>query len=558
MKVNSTTILTAAAVAALTVAALASADRVGFTTSGVGGSPVTAPQPIDTPCGDIVLNQSVDPKTLGTGTVQCAGGSPQYTAANGLARSFPVDDALLICAVQFGIQTNIGGDWPLMVNLYSGDINGPFADLELRGSSEVLIPAGAGPEFFMANFEPVEFVAGESMIVELYHPSRNPDAGGDGGALWPGSNGSGQTAPSYIRAPECDFENFVDYAEIGFAAIHLTIKVFAQHGNGGPLPCHGDINGDGVVDVSDLLALLAAWGPCADPNNCPADINGDGVVDVTDLLALLSAWGDCPDLPGDSCVGNCGGMAPDGCYCDELCCELQDCCEDKHEACGGCEPPPATPRLNAEWGEGFTDQAHRDLATAALAWWDARIDQGKLEKLEIEFQYKDISLTWYDGTERIPLYPAGATLSGGPLADALITEQNANGKPTKGEIRFNSKYSWYVGTDPVPDDCDGDYDMWTVLKHEIAHVLGFNEFLAKYSNNVSQNEDGEWWYNEDGEDDEPKARLAGGHTGGKSHTHPTAHADDLMNETLPACHRRDDKDLTASILNHGIWDPDKE
>jgi hypothetical protein len=53
----------------------------------------------------------------------------------------------------------------------------------------------------------------------------------------------------------------------------------------------GDINGDGVVDVLDLLALLAAWGPCpVPPPECAADINGDGVVDVLDLLELLANW----------------------------------------------------------------------------------------------------------------------------------------------------------------------------------------------------------------------------------------------------------------------------
>ncbi len=50
----------------------------------------------------------------------------------------------------------------------------------------------------------------------------------------------------------------------------------------------GDLNGDGVVDVSDLLILLGEWGPCDD---CPADLNGDGVVDVSDLLILLGNWG---------------------------------------------------------------------------------------------------------------------------------------------------------------------------------------------------------------------------------------------------------------------------
>ena len=50
----------------------------------------------------------------------------------------------------------------------------------------------------------------------------------------------------------------------------------------------GDINGDGIVNVTDLLAVMDAWGPCMD---CPADINGDGVVDVIDLLVVIGNWG---------------------------------------------------------------------------------------------------------------------------------------------------------------------------------------------------------------------------------------------------------------------------
>jgi hypothetical protein len=58
-----------------------------------------------------------------------------------------------------------------------------------------------------------------------------------------------------------------------------------------PTPLPGDLDGDGVVGVADLLTLLGAWGPCADPQNCPADLDGDGVVGVADLLILLANWG---------------------------------------------------------------------------------------------------------------------------------------------------------------------------------------------------------------------------------------------------------------------------
>ena len=53
----------------------------------------------------------------------------------------------------------------------------------------------------------------------------------------------------------------------------------------------GDLDGDGVVGVSDLLILLGNWGPCADCNNCPGDLDGDCVVGVADLLILLGNWG---------------------------------------------------------------------------------------------------------------------------------------------------------------------------------------------------------------------------------------------------------------------------
>ncbi len=50
----------------------------------------------------------------------------------------------------------------------------------------------------------------------------------------------------------------------------------------------GDLNGDGIVEVNDLLIIIAGWGACS--GDCPADLSGDGNVDVSDILLLLSFW----------------------------------------------------------------------------------------------------------------------------------------------------------------------------------------------------------------------------------------------------------------------------
>jgi hypothetical protein len=47
-----------------------------------------------------------------------------------------------------------------------------------------------------------------------------------------------------------------------------------------------DLNGDGVVNLSDYLIFLANYGS----TNSIADFNGDGVVGILDLLIFISGW----------------------------------------------------------------------------------------------------------------------------------------------------------------------------------------------------------------------------------------------------------------------------
>jgi len=59
--------------------------------------------------------------------------------------------------------------------------------------------------------------------------------------------------------------------------------------NAADAPCPGDIDGDLVIGVEDLLAVIAGWGT---PDG---DADGDGTTDVKDVLLVISAWGEsCP------------------------------------------------------------------------------------------------------------------------------------------------------------------------------------------------------------------------------------------------------------------------
>jgi len=53
--------------------------------------------------------------------------------------------------------------------------------------------------------------------------------------------------------------------------------------------CPADINGNGLVDVNDVLVVVAQWGT----EGPQGDINRDGIVNVLDLLITIDLFGPC-------------------------------------------------------------------------------------------------------------------------------------------------------------------------------------------------------------------------------------------------------------------------
>ncbi len=74
--------------------------------------------------------------------------------------------------------------------------------------------------------------------------------------------------------------------DVIYGSTDVTIRVLVP-----PVPA--DINGDQVVDVSDLLYLAHAFSACLEDGayDPDCDLSGDGCVDVSDLLVLASNFG---------------------------------------------------------------------------------------------------------------------------------------------------------------------------------------------------------------------------------------------------------------------------
>jgi hypothetical protein len=97
----------------------------------------------------------------------------------------------------------------------------------------------------------------------------------------------GAFGEAYVyRLTDCNGNEVLDACEIAHGASA------DRNRNGIPdvCECLGDTNGDGEVNVEDLVNVIVAWGPA----DAAADVNDDGSVDVADLVIVLLAWGACP------------------------------------------------------------------------------------------------------------------------------------------------------------------------------------------------------------------------------------------------------------------------
>ena len=93
---------------------------------------------------------------------------------------------------------------------------------------------------------------------------------------------------AHVIAADVDSDGAIDIAGTSSSGNSLTIH---RNTTNDPPPCPADLTGDASVGFDDVVALLAAWGPC---RGCAADFDADAMVGFSDLVSLLGSWGPCP------------------------------------------------------------------------------------------------------------------------------------------------------------------------------------------------------------------------------------------------------------------------
>jgi len=190
-----------------------------------------------------------------------------------------------------------------------------------------------------------------------------------------------------------------------------------------PTLCAADVDMDGSVAVSDVLAIIGQWGDCGDGTFRPSgDVapmpNGDCCVTVADVLAVVGSWGadctvygsccyadeTCADTSEADCTAGAGSWNGDGSDCASTSCEISntdgDECSTALPAMAGANPFDTTNMTPSG------DEPPDDLCAGTfLEWggsqdvWFMYVSDGGMTTFDTcDAASYDTSLALYEGT----------------------------------------------------------------------------------------------------------------------------------------------------------------
>lgn len=202
---------------------------IGNTPDARPGNPDAMPQPVA-----ITLSES-NSATIGTGVSRACANSFGVTAENSYYRAFKLSDfginsAFNVTSVQFAVESavaEVGTSQNAYVRIYNytGAVGG--TTLDTASMSQLANQLTAIPNTTSGTVTSnvtATIPAGGSLVAEIFVPDSDPDGDTYGNELYMGANTSGETKPSYIRAPDCGSSTPSSFDSLGLD-VDLVITV---------------------------------------------------------------------------------------------------------------------------------------------------------------------------------------------------------------------------------------------------------------------------------------------------------------------------------------------
>lgn len=217
---------------------------------------------------------------------------------------FGIDGDFDVSEVSFGVEQATAQT--LTVNLHTLEGALTFANLTKIGTADVAIPASTLTMISV----PVEgeVTAGSTLVVEIV--SANQQA--NGGVFYIGSNGAGQSAPSYLSATDCSLPEPATTDSIGWPDMHIVMNVSGDTAGGGSMDWVTTTPAEFTLAPGQSKTITAALnGVVAQPGTFTGKLVADAAtpydapsVDVSMKINPPKSWG--------KLSGTVGGFTPDG------------------------------------------------------------------------------------------------------------------------------------------------------------------------------------------------------------------------------------------------------
>jgi hypothetical protein len=205
------------------------------------------------------------------------------------------------------------GEFNVFIDEASGFGVGIFSALATDGVSLYVIDLSGSPQtlFQLTDLNDSGTIDDDAEVVEVWDESQVP-AGFDMSATFSMAMGPGkECAITSNGGDTSNLDNIfrlIDLNQDGDYMDEGETIVWAQGNGAGTfveraraveyiLAAPGDVNGDSIVDLQDLAALLSSYGLCEGDEgyNVAADFDNDDCITLADLATLLSRYGQsCP------------------------------------------------------------------------------------------------------------------------------------------------------------------------------------------------------------------------------------------------------------------------